>query len=184
MIYLDSNHQPLPDTVVHNGMRHRIADLMASESGIEFLVSAGIAVPHAPSTDPAPLGQTWEQLDGVYVGTPIGTPAEIAAALAEQASAVLEQWRAEFAIEGWRGRVILASMPAATDGPIANFSGASMWNQIETLCQATLSPAEFERFRGTMIWQRSDPQILGLASVIGLTDAQIDDWFRQAAEVK
>jgi hypothetical protein len=82
MIYLTASHGPVPDFVVLSGMRHP-TELALRQNDTARLAQLGI-YPHQPPTDPAPLGTTWTLTGGVYVGTPSGTPAQIAAALAEQ----------------------------------------------------------------------------------------------------
>lgn len=83
-------------------------------------------------------------------------------------------------IPRWKGRAYLAALPAATEGPLAAMSGATMLAQVDAYMLATLIPAQYERYVGTETWERADPMITGMAQLLGLSDSEVDAWFAAA----
>lgn len=83
-------------------------------------------------------------------------------------------------IPRWKGRAYLASLPAASEGPLAAFTGATLLDQIDAFATASFTPAQRERYLGTQTWERYDPMIAQVQTLLGLTDVEVDDWFATA----
>lgn len=180
--YLTSAHALAPEWVVVDGQAVPTEPLIAADEAA-ILATLGL-YPHVHPVEPTPLGVDWVLSAGVYVGAPAGSAAEIAAALAEQAAAELATQRAEMTIDRWQGRMYLASLPAATEGALAQLPGSTLLAQIDAFVEASMAPAQIERYRGTATWRRTDPMIAQMQTLLGLTDAQVDDWFTTAGEFR
>lgn len=88
------------------------------------------------------------------------TPEEIAARIAA--------WRAGASCKPFQGRVAL--------------SNAGLLTQVETAIQSADDKTKIA-WEYAILWERMSPMILALASALGLTEAQVDNLFKQAAEI-
>lgn len=84
------------------------------------------------------------------------------------------------AIPRWKGRAYLASQIPVEVGPLAAFSGTTLLDQIDAFVAASFSPVQRERYLGADPWHRNDPMITDMGTLLGLSDVQIDDWFKAA----
>jgi hypothetical protein len=137
------------------------------------LVAVGL-VRHTYADQFAPLGYLPPVLEsGLAVSYPAGT-------IEERQAAALQQWRETESIPRWKGRAHLASLPAASEGPLAEFNEVTLLAQIDAYMQSVLTPGQWERYQGADPWHRNDSMVAVMAALLGLTDAQVDAWFKEA----
>lgn len=88
------------------------------------------------------------------------TPEEIAARIAA--------WRAGASCTPFQGRVAL--------------SNAGLLAQVEAAIQSADDKTKIA-WEYAILWERMSPMILSLSSALGLSETQVDDLFKQAAEI-
>lgn len=140
-----------------------------------YLASSGL-VRFTYADEFSPLGYAPPVLENngtLAVSYPLGT-------LEERQAAALIQWRESMSIPRWKGRAYLASQPPVEDGPLAQFSGTTLMGQVDAFVAASFGPVQRERYLGADPWRRNDAMIAGMGTLLGLSDEQIDDWFKSA----
>lgn len=80
-------------------------------------------------------------------------------------------------ISRWKGRAYLAMQPTVTTGILAEIQGDTLLDQIDAYVAANFDAPSRERYNGTATWERQDPMIFQMQTLLGLTDDEIDDWF-------
>ena len=91
--------------------------------------------------------------------------------------------RTEQAVPAWQARYVLASVPAGTEGPLANTPGTNLLQQLDAFASQMLDAPALEKFKGAATWRRDDQMLIQLSQITGLTDADIDAWFDAAEQV-
>ena len=148
-------------------------------------------LPLIRDTEDAPLGYAAPVLEhraSVVIDDTTYTDIDIAVQYAigtaeERIAETLRQWRVSASVDAWQARYILTSIPALVSGPLAVFPDATLLNQIDAFVAANLPPPALEKFRGAQLWYRNDPMLLELASLAGLSEVDIDNWFKAASQV-
>lgn len=101
----------------------------------------------------------------------------------DEALVGLPRDRTNQAVLAWQARYLLATKPAATEGPLAAITGANLLEQIDAFTSQMLDAPALEKFNGATTWQRSDSLLIQLSELAGMDDAAIDELFDAAAKI-
>jgi hypothetical protein len=165
MTFLTESHASPAARILHDGVLIPTAPLIARNDAARL---AELSIyRHHPTSDPKPLKSEWILTGGEYHEIPIGTPEEIAAALAAQSESDLIARRAQMQCTPLQG---LLAIEAA--GLTAVYE---VWTSdpLRTFAQR----AFIER---AQVWKRTDPTLIAAAQSIGLTDENLDQLFELA----
>jgi hypothetical protein len=85
-----------------------------------------------------------------------------------------------FSIPRWKGRAYLANKPRTDIQPLSQYNGNSLMEQIDSFMQSILSIVELEKFLGTSTWEKTDPMIAQMQTLLNLSSEELDVWFAEA----
>lgn len=163
MTYLTDTHEPPPEWIIRDAQAVPTGPLLERDDAAA-LATLGI-YPHLAPTDPAPLGITWTLADGIYVGAPSGTAAEIAAAIIEQEAQALAEWRA-------------SAVCSKADGQLA-LDAEGLLDTVETWIATQPRAVQIE-YESRTEWRRDWPLIEQARVAMGWTQERVDGLFESA----